>query len=78
MVMHNYVGINDMTVIKEFSVNYYIPNTGKCSWDEEERYCVLEKWGDLKKDAEGAEKYIDIAFNKRKQPISEKVKVYPK
>ncbi len=72
---HNYVGINDSTVIKEFSVNFYIPENGKCSWAEDERYCVLVKWEDFKKDAE---KYIDLAFDKRKQPIAEKVKVYPK
>jgi hypothetical protein len=36
------------------------------------------KWDDFKKDAESAEKYIDLAFDKRKQPIAEKVKVYPK
>lgn len=75
---HNYVGINDSTVIKEFSVNFYIPENGKCSWAEDERYCVLVKWDEFKKDAENAEKYIDLAFDKRKQPIAEKVKVYPK
>lgn len=76
--IHNYVGINDSTVIKEFSVNFYIPENDKCSWTEDERYCVLVKWDDFKKDADNAEKYIDLAFDKRKQPITEKVKVYPK
>jgi hypothetical protein len=77
---HNHVSINDSTVIKEFSCNYYVkplPDE-KCAWSEEDRYCVLVKWDDFKKDAESAEKYIDQAFDKRKQPISEKVKVYPK
>jgi hypothetical protein len=76
---HNYVSVKD-TTIKEFSCNYYIePLTeGKCVWSEDDRYCVLVKWDDFKKDAETAEKYIDQAFDKRKYPIAEKVKVYPK
>lgn len=77
---HNHVGINDETVIKEFSCNYYIKPLaeGKCAWSDDDRYCVLVKWDDFKKDAESAEKYIDQAFDKRKHPIAEKVKVYPK
>jgi hypothetical protein len=77
---HNHVSINDNTVIKEFSSNYYIKPLadGKCAWSEEDRYCVLVKWDDFKKDSKTAEKYINMAFDKRKEPISEKVKVYPK
>ena len=46
---HNYVGINDITTIKEFSASYYIQNTAynKCSWNDNERYCVLVKWDDF-------------------------------
>jgi hypothetical protein len=77
---HDHVSINDSSVIKEFSCNYYVKPLaeGKCGWSEDDRYCVLIRWDDFKKDAETAEKYIDLAFDKRKQPISEKVKVYPK
>jgi hypothetical protein len=77
---HNHVSINDSTVIKEFSCNYYVkPLTeNKCAWSEDDRYCVLVKWEDFIKDAETAKKYIDQAFDKREQPIAEKVKVYPK
>lgn len=72
---HNisYVNINDSTTIKEFSYNYYIPNN-KCCHFEEDRYCVLVKWEDFCK---SPETYIDIAFNKRADPISKKVKVRP-
>ncbi len=72
---HNYVGINDGTVIKEFSANYYIPQTDKCSWSESDRYCVLVKWDDFKSDPDS---YINRAFDKRTTPIADKVKVYPK
>jgi hypothetical protein len=74
---HNYVDIGDETVIKEFSCNYYIKPLAeeKCAWSEDDRYCVLVKWGDFE---ENAEKYIDQAFDKRKHPIAEKVKVRPK
>lgn len=71
---HNYVGINDSTVIKEFNHNYYIPAYGKCSWSEDERYCVLVKWSDF---VQNPEFYIDKAFNKRSEPIADKTKVKP-
>lgn len=70
---HNQVYINDNSTIKEFSYNYYIPNN-KCSWTEDDRFCVLVKWEDFESDPE---KYIDEAFNKRSHPISEKTKVRP-
>ena len=70
---HNHVSINNSTVIKEFSYNYYIPND-KCSWSEDDRYCVLVKWDDFKSEPE---KYIDLAFDKRKSEISSKTKVRP-
>ena len=41
---------------------------------EEDRYCVLVKWSDFCSDPET---YIDRAFNKRNQPISDKIKVRP-
>lgn len=69
---HNYVNINDQTTVREFSQNYYIPNFDKCSWSEDDRYCVLVKWEDFEKDPE---KYIDQAFNKRDSEISTKTRV---
>lgn len=73
---HSYVNVNDNTTIKEFSYNYYIPmESEKCAWSEEDRYCVLVKWEDFKKNPD---KYIEKAFDKRSQDISKKVKVYPK
>jgi MTH538 TIR-like domain (DUF1863) len=73
---HNYVNINDNTVIKEFSYNYYIPKN-ICAWSEDDRYCVLVKWDDFKIDAENAEKYINKAFDKRTSKISSQTKVRP-
>lgn len=77
---HNHVAVDDNTVIKEFSCNYYVkPLAGdKCAYSEDDRYCVLVKWDDFAKDAESAEKYIEQAFNKRSRSIAEKVTVYPK
>lgn len=71
---HNLVAINDETTIKEFSYNYYIPNN-KCAHSEEERYCVLVKWDEF---CVNPEKYIEMAFEKRNSPISEKIRVYLK
>ncbi|MHB8097944.1 MAG: TIR domain-containing protein [Erysipelotrichaceae bacterium] len=71
---HNFVAINDETVIKEFSYNYYIPKTNGCSWSEEDRYCVLVKWDDF---LSTPNYYIDEAFKKRTSDISSKTKVKP-
>lgn len=70
---HNIVKIDDNTTIKEFSYNYYIPNN-KCSWSEDDRYCVLVKWDDF---IRTPNIFIDKAFDKRKSEISNKTKVKP-
>lgn len=70
---HTYVSINNNSVVTEFSYNYYIPH-GKCSWTEDDRFCVLVKWEEFVKEPET---YIDRAFDKRAHPISEKTKVRP-
>lgn len=71
---HNSVQINESTVISEFAYNYYIPEPGKCSWREEDRYCVLAKWDDFAEDPNG---YIDAAFEKRSEPIAAYTKMQP-
>lgn len=70
---HNTVKINDNTVIKEFSYNYYIPHE-KCAWSEDERYCVLTSWDDFKLEPNT---WIDRAWHKRFEPIASKTKVRP-
>lgn len=70
---HNYVNVRD-TTISEFSYNYYIPNGDKCSWSEDDRFCVLVKWDDFVKNPEI---FINKAFDKRSHPIAEKTKVRP-
>ncbi|WP_277014964.1 TIR domain-containing protein [Flavobacterium lindanitolerans] len=70
---HNIVRINEDTVIKEFSYNYFIPN-GKCAWGEDDRFCVLVTWEEFCNDAES---WINQAFNKRNHPIANYIKVRP-
>jgi hypothetical protein len=72
---HNIVDINDHTVIKEFSRNYYLNNHGKCAYSEDDRYCVLVKWDDFKANPNI---FIEQAFQKRSHPIANEVVVYPK
>lgn len=72
---HNWVAINDDTVIKEFSCNYYLNSHGNCGYSEDDRYCVLVKWDDFRINPN---LYIEQAFNKRSQEIAKDVKVYPK
>ena len=69
---HNGIAVNDSTTVREFSYNYYIPN-GKCSHREDERYCVLTPWNKFCADPDA---WIEAAFAKRSDPISEKVKIY--
>lgn len=71
--VHNRVDINDDTVIREFSKNYYLEPHDGCAWSEDERYCVLVKWEDFYKNPED---FIDQAFSKRTSDISKKVKVW--
>ena len=73
--VHSYVNINDNTVIKEFSVNYYIKPHSGCCWTEDERYCVLVRWDDF---VSNPDSYINNAFDKRDSDIAKKVTVYPK
>lgn len=70
---HRHVGINDSTVIKEFSYNYYIPKTG-CGWSEDERYCVLVSWDDFCREPKY---WIDRAYGKRTAPIASMTRVRP-
>ena len=67
---HNHVAINDSTVIREFSKNYYCEPHKGCAWKEEDRYCVLVKWSDFEKCPQD---YIEEAFNKRTQDVSENI-----
>ncbi|MBF8456715.1 TIR domain-containing protein [Kaistella sp. G5-32] len=70
---HTIVKINNDTVVREFAYNYYIPND-KCAWSEDERYCVLTTWEEFCK---RPNYYIDLAYDKRDHPISNKTKVKP-
>ena len=69
---HNIVNVNDSTVIREFSYNYYTEPHDGCAWSEDERYCVLVKWDDF---ISNPDKYINQAFDKRTSPIAAKIRI---
>ena len=69
---HNHIALNDNTVIREFSYNYYIPN-GRCHHIESDRYCVLCRWADF---CSAPEAWIESAFTKRSEPIADRTRVY--
>lgn len=69
---HNYVNINDSTVIREFSENYYVEPHSDCAWQEDDRYCVLAKWDDFIKDPDV---YIEQAFEKRFSPVAQRIRI---
>lgn len=69
---HSDVAINDTTVIREFSKNYYCEPHEGCAWQDKDRYCVLVKWSDFKA---SPDKYIDEAFEKRTASIASKIMI---
>ena len=72
---HNWVKMDDDTVIREFGQNYYIEPHDGCGWSEEQRYCVLVKWDDFVKNPE---KYVNQAYDKRTESIASKIIVRAK
>jgi len=68
---HTLVNVNDTTTIREFACNYYTQPHEGCSWNEDERYCVIVKWDDFVADPN---KYINKAFDKRYSPVASKVR----
>lgn len=69
---HNYVSINDSTVIREFSKNYYIEPRPGCAWSEDDRYCVLVKWDDFISNPDPS---IELAFSKRFSEIANRIAI---
>lgn len=66
---HSYVDINDSTVIKEFSANYYLRKKG-CAYTEEDRFCVLVRYSEF---MNNPDQYIDAAYEKLSKPIASDV-----
>ena len=73
---HRWVAIDDDTVIKEFSYNYYLPNPDSgCAWNEDDRYCVLTQYDIFVSDPDS---WIQMAFDKRNDGrLNKKVRVRP-
>lgn len=64
--------IDDSTVVREFSANYFIKPKPGCCWNEDDRYCVLVKYDDFMEDPD---RYIDLAFDKRDKPVRNRISV---
>lgn len=65
------VNINQNTVIKEFSENYYLdPDCTEGHCNEDGRFCVLVRYDDFMK---RPDEYINKAFNKLNEPINNQV-----
>lgn len=64
------VAINDDTVIREFSANYFLKKDLGCAYSEKGRFCVLVKYSDFMNDPD---QYIEQAFNKLSEPICKEV-----
>ena len=67
---HNIVNIDDNSVIKEFSANYYLrSHNDGCGnyYNEDDRFCVVVRYSEFMQDPD---KYIDAAFDKLNQDIN--------
>lgn len=64
------INLNDDTVIREFSRNYWLKPNECGHYDESGRYAVLCRYSDFMQDPE---KFIDKAFEKTKDTISQMV-----
>lgn len=64
------ITITDDTVIREFKENYWLAQNECGHYDETGRFAVLCRYSEFMKDPET---YIDLAFEKTKQPIANKV-----
>ena len=69
---HNYVAIDDSTVIREFSCNYYTEPHDGCAWSNDETYCVLVKWDDF---LASPDTYIEKSYDKRFSDIANKIRI---
>lgn len=64
--------VDDDTVIREFSANYFIEPRPGCCWHEDDRYCVLVTYENFMMDPD---KYIDLAYGKRYAAVSKNIKL---
>ncbi|WIB77022.1 TIR domain-containing protein [Curtobacterium sp. MCPF17_002] len=71
--VHTLVKLNDSTVVKEFSYNYFLPQE-RCAWTEDDRYCVLVRWNEFRADPN---RWIDMAFDKRSSIAATRTRVRP-
>ena len=67
---HSTLIVDDRTVVREFSANYFIKPKPGCCWRGEDRYCVLAAYD---KFMANPSKYVDLAYEKRYSNISKKI-----
>ena len=64
--------VDDSTVVREFSCNYFIRPKPGCCWKEEDRYCVLTTYSQFLTDPD---RYIDLAYDKRYSEVAQKIRL---
>ena len=64
--------VDDSTVVREFSCNYFIPPKPGCCWGESDRYCVLTTYAQFIADHD---QYVNCAYDKRYSRIAEKIRL---
>ena len=69
---YNIVNINDNTVIREFSANYYLVHDEECNnhYSYDGRYCILCKLNEF---LESPKKYINEAYEKSQSKLADYV-----
>ena len=69
-IRHKKININDSTVIKEFSKNYFLKKDKNGYYNEPGRFCVLARYCEF---MQNPDKYIKKAYNKLSDPICNEV-----
>lgn len=69
---HSTLIVDDRTVVREFSANYFIKPKPGCCWSAKDRYCVLVAYEKFMADPN---KYINLAYEKRYSEISKKIRL---
>lgn len=67
---HNKIILNDKTVIREFSANYFLKKDLECQHSQNGNFCVLVRYCNF---MDNPDKYINMAYDKLNDPISKEV-----
>lgn len=66
------VCVDDSTVLKEFSENYWLGESECGHTGEDDRFCILVRYSEFM-NGDNTEAYVEAAYQKTKSPVADKV-----